>query len=69
MSNQAYHIAEQAVVAIFGALKNAGVDVERIASNAKTNILDSSSDYQVHGDHTIIVEACEIISDAISRVK
>ncbi|HCT4276835.1 TPA: hypothetical protein ACPYW1_000394 [Citrobacter freundii] len=69
MSNQAKHVAEQAVVAIFGALKNAGVDVSSIASKAQSNILDSSSDYQVNGDHTIIAEACEVIRDAENRVK
>ncbi|WP_312187338.1 hypothetical protein [Leclercia sp.] len=69
MSNQARHLAEQAVVAIFGALKDAGVDLEKIAGNARSNILDSSSNYQVHGDHTIIADACEVISDAVKSIK
>ncbi|EMV1550568.1 MULTISPECIES: hypothetical protein [Enterobacter] len=69
MSNQARHLAEQAVVAIFGALKDAGADLEKIAGNARANILDSSSNYQVHGDHAIITEACEVISDAEKNLK
>jgi hypothetical protein len=69
MSNQTNHVAEQAVVAIFGALKSAGIDVAKIAEAARTNSLNSASNYQANSDHTIITEACEVISAAEKRVE
>jgi len=68
MSDNQKEITEQALVAILGAIKEYGADAETIAEHAKALTLDSSSNYQVHGDHTIISEACEAIDNALSKI-
>jgi hypothetical protein len=64
MSKNSDFVTEQAIVAIFGVLHDMDIDVKSVAKKAEANILDSSSNYQVHGDHEIIVKACEEIQKA-----